>query len=90
MDIRGLHGLFQHYGPLLVIDSITAPNILGYQNGTLLLGITHMHYRDVGVSSVNSAPSTREAMHNGRPSKQPVTCRFAYLSRQQMFQVARV
>ena len=35
-------GEFQHYGPLLVIDYITAPNVEGYQNGTLILGTTHI------------------------------------------------
>ena len=29
-------------GPLLVLDDITAPDLLGYQNGTLILGTTHM------------------------------------------------
>ena len=35
-------GSSQNYGPLLVIGSITAPYIEGYQNGTLILGITHV------------------------------------------------
>ena len=30
----------QNYGPLLVIDSIAAPSIYGYQNGALILGTT--------------------------------------------------
>ena len=37
-------GCPQNYGPLGVIDYIymTAPNISGYQNGTLILGIPHI------------------------------------------------
>ena len=32
----GGHGLFLNPSPLLVIDYISAPNIQGYQNGTLI------------------------------------------------------
>ena len=31
-----------NYGPLLVIDYITAPNTGGYQKGTLMLETTHI------------------------------------------------
>ena len=33
-------GCSQNYGPLWVIDYITAPNIYRYYNGTLVLGTT--------------------------------------------------
>ena len=35
-------GCSRNVGLLLVIDDITAPNIWGYQNGTLILGTTHI------------------------------------------------
>ena len=35
-------GRSQNYGPLLVVDYITAPNIQGYQNGILILRTTHV------------------------------------------------
>ena len=37
-------GCSQNYGPLfvIVIDCTTAPNIQGYQNGTLILGTTQI------------------------------------------------
>ena len=40
-------GSSQNHGPLLVKDSIvTAPNIYGYQNGTLIVRITHITHRE--------------------------------------------
>ena len=35
-------GLSSRLGPLLVVDYITAPNVQGYQNGTIILGTAHM------------------------------------------------
>ena len=35
-------GCSRNYGPLLVIDYLAAPNILGCQNGSLLLGTTQL------------------------------------------------
>ena len=35
-------GCPQNYEPLLVIEYISAPNILGYQNGTVILGTLHI------------------------------------------------
>ena len=35
-------GCSQNIGPFLVIDYTTAPNIQGYQNGTLMWGATHV------------------------------------------------
>ena len=37
----------QNYRPLLVIGYITAPNIAGYQNRTLMLGTTHINTESV-------------------------------------------
>ena len=35
-------GCSQKYGPLLVIDYITATNSKGYQNGAFILGAIHL------------------------------------------------
>ena len=41
-DTRNLdYSYSQDYGPLLVLDSRTAPNTSGYQNRTLILASTH-------------------------------------------------
>ena len=42
-------GCSQNYEPLLVLDYITAPNIYDYQNGTLILGTTHMDSPTFGL-----------------------------------------
>ena len=35
-------GYSHNYGSLLVMEFLTAPNIRGYQTGTLILGTTHI------------------------------------------------
>ena len=47
-------GYAQNYGPLLVIDYITEPSSKGYQNGTLLLGISpHVAVQEGFLESVS-------------------------------------
>ena len=47
LSLREHHlGYSQNYGPHLVIDYIMAPNIWEYQNGTLILGTTHLAQHD--------------------------------------------
>ena len=45
LDVLNPHhhlGDSQNYGPFLATSYITAPDIYGYQNGTLILGTTHL------------------------------------------------
>ena len=51
-------------GPFLVIDYITAPNIQRYQNGTHILGTTHINSN--GAASVRVRVSARQ-MSRGLP-----------------------
>ena len=41
-DFRGRMVCSSNYGPLLVMDVITAPHSKGYQNGTLIVATTDM------------------------------------------------
>ena len=42
-------GCSQNCGPLLLIEYISAPNKKRYQDGTLILGTTHLHTNPIQV-----------------------------------------
>ena len=44
-------GRSQNYGPLVVMSYIAVPDIQGYQNGTLILGTTHISIRGGGADN---------------------------------------
>ena len=64
-------GCSQNYGPISVIDHFTAPNIKGYQSGTLTLGTTHVEVGYESAGTANSAPYLpwcTQGSHVGDPS----------------------
>ena len=56
-------GCSPNYGPLLGIDSITAPNIYGCQNGTLILGTT---IYGLGLMKICTGSSLVERIYGGQ------------------------
>ena len=64
-------GCSENYGPVLVIDYITAPNMLGYQNRILILGTTH-----IWSCALRSQPPPPPPPNGIPPPHPPMKCYF--------------